>query len=397
MTCRARAAHVKACDPMAREWTINGRFLTQRTTGVQRYGREIVSAIDALICGNHPLAEGLSVRLLVPGSYQGELPSFGGIDVQRVGRLKGHLWEQIELPVHARGGLLSLCNTGPIARSKQIVCIHDLNHLFFPDSYSPTFRLGYSILLPSLGRVAARVATVSAFSAQVLAEHRMTGGRAPIIACNGHEHVNRWRRCDSERPTAGPDTILILGSLARHKNISLLLDLAPQLVAHGIEIAVVGACDQRVFNAPGGMSGTPAGVRWLGSLTDDELAKTMQRALCLAFPSLMEGFGLPPLEAMALGCPVVSSNCASLPEVCGNAALYASPTVADEWLDCFVALRTNPQLRQDLIARGRIRAAEFSWPRSATVYLDALAQLDGVSSLSESAVAGRACGAPAHT
>lgn len=368
---------------MAREWTINGRFLTQRTTGVQRYGREIVSAIDALICENHPLTDGLKLRLLVPSSYRGELPSFRSVHIDRVGRLKGHLWEQIELPAYARGGLLSLCNTGPLSRLKQIVCIHDLNPLLFPASYSRTFRLGYTLLLPSLARLAARVATVSAFSARVLVERRMTGGRAPIIAYNGHEHVNRWLRQSPQQTTARTDTILILGSLARHKNVSLVLDLAPRLAAHGIEVAVAGARDPRVFNASGAICDAPAGVRWLGRLPDEELADTMQRALCLAFPSLMEGFGLPPLEAMALGCPVVVSNRASLPEVCGDAALYASPTAPDEWLSSFLALRTNPQLRQDLIARGRTRAADFSWTRAASVYLDALAQLDGVPSRHE--------------
>jgi glycosyltransferase involved in cell wall biosynthesis len=365
---------------MARDWTINGRFLTQRTTGVQRYGREIVSAIDALISENHPLTEGLRVRLLIPGSYSGELPSFRSIQIHRVGWLKGHLWEQVELAAHARGGLLSLCNTGPLGRLKQIVCIHDLNPLLFPASYSRSFRLGYSLLLPTLGRLVARVATVSAFSAQVLVDHRMTGGCAPIVAYNGHEHVNRWHPHEAHPSTTIPNTILVLGSLARHKNVSLVLDLAPRLAVHGIEIAVVGARDRRVFSEAGAVSETQAGVRWLGRLTDDELADTMQSALCLAFPSLMEGFGLPPLEAMALGCPVVVSNRASLPEVCGDAALYASPTAPDDWLSCFVALRTDPQLRQDLIARGRARAAEFSWTQAASVYLDALAQLDGVPS-----------------
>lgn len=372
---------------MAREWTINGRFLTQRTTGVQRYGREIVSAIDALIGENHPLTEGLKFRLLVPGSYRGELPSFRSIDIAQVGRLKGHLWEQVELAAYARGGLLSLCNTGPLGRPKQVVCIHDLNPLLFPASYSRSFRLGYSLLLPSLTRLVARVATVSAFTARLLVQHRMTGGRVPIIAGNGHEHVTRWLRQGSPRSAAQPNTVLILGSLARHKNVSLVIDLAPRLAAHGIEIAVVGALDRRVFNASGGMSEAPAGVRWLGRLSDDELADTMQGALCLAFPSFVEGFGLPPLEAMALGCPIVVSNRASLPEVCGDAAMYASPTAPEEWLSSFIALRTNPELRQDLIARGRARAANFSWTRAASVYLDALAQLDGVPSRHESLAA----------
>jgi glycosyltransferase involved in cell wall biosynthesis len=375
---------------MRRDWSINGRFLTQKITGVQRYAREIVSAIDTLIGNEHPLAHGLDLRLLVPSSYQGALPALRSIRIRRVGRLNGHLWEQLELPLHARGGLLNLCNTGPLIRPKQIVCIHDLNPLLFPASYSPSFRLGYSILLPMLGRTAARVSTVSEFSARLLVERGITGGRSPVIACNGHEHVNRWTHQSSERPAVRSNTVIVLGSLALHKNTSIVLNLAQRLAAHGINIAVVGRRDPRVFSQQASRCDQQSGILWLGALTDDELAGLMQDSLCLAFPSLMEGFGLPPLEAMALGCPVVVSNCASLPEVCGDAALYASPTDPDDWINCFMTLRDNPRLRRDMIAKGRARAGRFSWGRSAEIYLQALAQLDGIPSIDDQPIASSA-------
>jgi glycosyltransferase involved in cell wall biosynthesis len=86
---------------------------------------------------------------------------------------------------------------------------------------------------------------------------------------------------------------------------------------------------------------------------------------------------LPALEAMALGCPVVSSNSASLPEVCGEAALYASPHEPDAWLRQFLRLRDDGKLRQDLVARGLVRARHYSWRRTAEVYLEAMARIDG--------------------
>jgi len=363
---------------MRRRWSINGRFLTQKITGVQRYAREIVSAIDMLAADGHPLARELDLTLLVPGSYQGPLPAYETIRIRTVGRLKGHAWEQIELPVHARGGILSLCNTGPLLRRKQIVCIHDLNPFLFPNSYSSLFRAGYGMVVPALGRTAAGLATVSQFSAQLLVEHRIARGRTPTIAVNGHEHVRCWspRAGAPARPHAS--TVLLLGSQARHKNISIVLGLAPRLAARGIDVAVVGGRTPRVFGQFVLPPEQQTGIRRLGAVSDDDLASLMQTSLCLAFPSLMEGFGLPPLEAMALGCPVVASNCASLPEVCGDAALYASPTDPEEWLSRLVTLHDDPRLRQTLIAKGRAKAESFSWTRSAEIYLNALAEVDGV-------------------
>jgi glycosyltransferase involved in cell wall biosynthesis len=365
---------------MRREWAVNGRFLTQKTTGVQRYAREIVRAIDGLMADGHPLAQGLNVEVLVPLSYRGRLPKFRRIVIRAAGRSRGHLWEQLVLPRHARGGLLNLCNVAPVWQKKQIVCIHDLNPILFPLSYSFPFRAAYSLLLPILGRVAASISTVSTFSAELLMQHGITRDRLPVVIPDGHEHVFEWNSCGSPPtdPLVGSNTILILGSLAPHKNISIVLELAPKLAAYGLNIAVVGSRDLRVFSQQSTEAGPHQSVMWLGSLSDDELAGLMQRCLCLAFPSLMEGFGLPPLEAMALGCPVVVSTCASLPEVCGDAALYASPIAPDAWMDCFISLRDKPSLRRELISKGKARAAKFSWHRSAELYLELLARLDGL-------------------
>jgi glycosyltransferase involved in cell wall biosynthesis len=169
---------------------------------------------------------------------------------------------------------------------------------------------------------------------------------------------------------------MLIGSPAPHKNLGLLLGLAKDLVKNGIRIAVAGSLDSKVFScaADRGLES----VIWLGYLTDDELAAALARCLCLAFPSYVEGFGLPPLEAMARGCPVVVSNRTSLPEVCGAAALYASPERPREWLDAFLSLRRNPNLRGELIRSGFRQAGRFSWRRSAELYLEAMAQSDGL-------------------
>jgi glycosyltransferase involved in cell wall biosynthesis len=124
-------------------------------------------------------------------------------------------------------------------------------------------------------------------------------------------------------------------------------------------------------------SPAPENVRMLGFVADDDLAALYGQALCFAFPSLTEGFGLPVLEAMALGCPVVASDAASLPELCGEAALLADPKSPRDWLGQIGRLKADPGLAQDLHAKGLRQAQRFSWKAGAKAYLDLIAPLLG--------------------
>ena len=146
------------------------------------------------------------------------------------------------LPQSVSGGLISLCNTGPIALSKHIVCIHDLNTRLYPASYSLPFRTLYRALLPTLGRSANAIATVSRFSADQLVSYGVASADKVKVIPNGHEHALRWRPRHSQktRSAAGPNTVVLIGSLAPHKNIGLVLGLAPKLAAAGLKIAVAG-------------------------------------------------------------------------------------------------------------------------------------------------------------
>jgi glycosyltransferase involved in cell wall biosynthesis len=241
------------------------------------------------------------------------------------------------------------------------------------------FRALYRTLQPALGRCAAQITTVSQFSANEIAYYSVCPLDRIIVIPNGHEHTNRWNSCHSAatRAVAASNTIILIGSTAPHKNIALIVDLAPRLHAAGLCIAVAGLSDPRVFatTAPGLRT---QNVARLGRLSDSELAALLGDSLCLAFPSFVEGFGLPPLEAMALGCPVVVSDRASLPEVCGEAALYASPNDPDAWLAQFVRLSRDHELRTRMIERARFRASKFLWTKSAEQYLQIMAHTDGL-------------------
>ncbi len=359
----------------SRRWTINGRFLTQPVTGVQRYAGEVVSALDKLIAARHPLADGLEVEILTPRGARGPL-GLRAIPVREKGPLTGHAWEQVTLPRHASGGILNLCNTAPIWRSRQIVCIHDANVFVCPQSYSTTFRASYRLLLPWLGRLA-RVATVSRFSAEQLARFKIAPLGTIAVIPNGGDHALRWQPTHSAatRAASGSGTVVLIGSMAPHKNTGIVLGLAEELAAAGMRIAVVGRIDPRVF-ASEGREDLPANVAQLGGISDAELAALLSDCLCLAFPSLTEGFGLPPLEAMALGCPVVSSDRASMPEVCGDAVLYASPTDPAAWRHAILALQGDSALRSDLAERGKRRSAEFTWRGAAERYLEMISGVE---------------------
>lgn len=362
-----------------RHWAINGRFLAQPVTGVQRCAYEIVQALDDALWDDHPFAKGLDVRLVVPRGIRHFL-NLRRIHVIETGRKSGRLWEQMDLPRAAPNGLVSLCNSGPIGHRRHIVCIHDLNTRIVPESYSWPFRAFYRVFVPALSRRAMLVSTVSQYSANQL-EHFNVCDRSKIrVIPNGSEHACRWMAAHSEktRKVAGKRTILTFGSSAPHKNLELMLLIAPDLERMGLQLAVIGGGDPRVFsgrNMPRGF--VSPNITWLDRISDDELAALIEDCLCLAFPSLTEGFGLPPVEAMARGCPVVISNCASMPEVCGTSALYAAPDDPAAWIRQFERLLHDQGLRASLVQRGPIEAARHSWSKSAELYLRCMAECDG--------------------
>jgi glycosyltransferase involved in cell wall biosynthesis len=301
------------------------------------------------------------------------------IVVRTAGRGRGHYWEQVELPTAASGGVLSLCNVGPLAAKRHVVCIHDVNTILAPASYSRQFRMLYRWLLPAIGRRATKVATVSHFSAAQIDRFAIAPASKIEVISNGREHALRWSPQHSPvtQAAAGDGTIVVIGSPAPHKNVGMLIGLADQLASVGLKLAIVGSLDGKVF-ASGNAAPISGNIAWLGRLTDGEIAALLQDCLCLAFPSFTEGFGLPPLEAMTLGCPVVSSDRASLPEICADGALFAPPDAPDAWLARFMQLKRDKQLRADMRRRGQQAAQRYSWARSAERYLEVLAAVDGV-------------------
>ena len=353
-------------EPRSPGWSINGRFLTQQITGVQRYAREITKAIDAHLVADDALSRRMRWDIVVPADCDA-VPAYQAIAVRRSRHGRGHAWEQMVLPAMARGGLVNFANLAPLAHRRQIVCLHDANVFLEPDSYAPAFRRAYRAIYPLLAR-RARITTVSHFSAAMLERFHVVGHPAAVIG-NGHEHALSWNPAASRFDAPGAfrrPFVFALGSRAKHKQIDRLVALAPQLDALGIDLVVSGGTAS-IF-AGAALAGAPNVVP-LGFVGDDDLAALFRHALCFAFPSRTEGFGLPLLEAMVHGCPVVTADCASMPEVCGDAALYAPADDFAAWLDRIAALQSDPALRADLRDKGRRRYPRFSWHESAKLYL----------------------------
>ncbi len=356
-------------------WAINGRFLTQRMTGVQRYAHEIVLALDEIISQDDDIAACPAMRLVLPPGIKAK-PALENIGVCQTSFGSGHAWDQLILPLYAQAGVLSLANFGPVLTRNHIVCIHDANTFIQPESYSRAFGLAYRTLLPLVGKRASRVATVSQFSADMLVKYGVCQRDKIFIAPNGHEHALRWDASRARTPLLSAlqrPYVLLLGSIAKHKNVDVVLEQAKGLDAAGIDIVVVGGASS-IFSASAS-DFQSSNIRHAGYVSDDDLAALYKGALCLAFPSKTEGFGIPSLEAMARGCPVISSNAASLVEVGGDAVIYVVPDHGDGWRDAIIGLSQNEALRQTMAAQGRKRAAAFSWRCSAQLYLEEILRL----------------------
>lgn len=348
--------------------SINARFRSRPVTGVERFAHEVSSRL-----AKHP---NFAVTEIAP--------------VASLSGLKGHAWEQFVLPGRRdqNGVLFSPCNTGPIRVQNQLVVIHDAAVWDCPEGFSTSFRWVYQQLLPRLAKRAKAVATVSEFSRERLASH--LGIPEEKIQVLGNAVSATFSPGDEVRSEPAVPSLLCVGSMDPRKNLDRLVRAWLDLKARGklpedAILQLVGGTNPRNFASFAQSNDTS--IQWLGRIDDAELICHYRRASAFIYPSFYEGFGLPPLEAMACGCPILISHAASLPEVGGpaadmsdtnssGAAIYFDPfseNAIGQAISGFFAL--DALSRDRLKKNALMRAGQFSWDAVADRAAERLQQI----------------------
>jgi glycosyltransferase involved in cell wall biosynthesis len=326
------------------ELCVNLRTLGYRITGVQRYLLSLLPHMPAQLNSVKP-----------SHALQG---------------IKGHVWEQFYLPTQLRRRLLwSPGNTGPITVRRQVLTVHDAAALDHPEWFERKFALWYGALLPRLVRKVRAIITVSHFSRERIVQLTGVDGERVHVIANGVEP--RFRPANIEaikeiraKFELNDPYILFVGSLEPRKNLKVLLQAWQLGRFDGAMLAVVGASGHLFQNLQ--FDSVPEGVRLLGRVEDELLPALYSGAAGFVYPSVYEGFGLPPLEAMACGCPIAVSDIPAHREVCGSTALYFDPFSPEDLSSKLeLLLRLDATSRASCVEGGINRAANYSWTNAA--------------------------------
>ncbi len=363
------AASVVSSAP---EVFINGRFLTQRITGVQRYARETILCLDEVLAQQE--TTDIRWKLLVP--RRTSVPAFRQIVVEPVGRLNGNLWEQLELPWYAGKGLLvSFGLTGPLAKGHQVITVHDAAVMRIPQAFKLRYRLWHRFLVGRIVARSPRTIAVSGFAAEeATACYGVPPGRLRVTT-EGWQHLDRVVPDDSILDRHGlrdQAFALAVSSPTPNKNFAAIAQAIGMLGRSAPCCVVAGSADPAIFHAAGKTSDSM--VR-LGYVTDEELKSLYLHASCFIFPSFYEGFGIPPLEAMSFGCPVLASTASAVREACGDAPLYFDPRKPEELAQRVREVFSDSALRARMSAAGLERARLYSWMESARLNLRFIREL----------------------
>jgi glycosyltransferase involved in cell wall biosynthesis len=347
---------------------VNARFLTQELTGVQRFAEQLslslINLRDDLVF--------ISPDGIIRNSVADRL------NVKIIGKKHGHAWEQFELPFYLkRQGsplLLNLCSTAPVFYKNQIVTHHDVTYKRYPKSFSRNFKLLYGILVPLMLKNSHRLLTVSEFSKGEISEiYNVDENKISIIynAVSGD-----FSYSESQKHTE--KYLLAVSSPNYHKNFHGMIEAFLKLKNTNCKLKVIGSASTS-FAAQDytQLLKDSSDIEFLGRVDDKQLVQLYQNALAFVFPSFYEGFGIPPLEAQACGCPVISSNAASMPEVLADSVVYFSPGDTDMMAEAMMKIIADESLRADIISAGQENVKRFSWDASATKISAILDELSG--------------------
>lgn len=337
---------------------INGKFLTQRITGVQRYAREIVNQLDLI-------ASVGQIEIAVPVDTK-NIPLYKNIRVVQVGKLKGQLWEHISLPYYAKKRkalLLNLCNVGPLSKP-DIVCIHDVKINARPQDFSKKFLAWYMLLFKNTARKAKAIITVSEFSkSEIIKYYHVEESRIHVVpnAWQHYEAVKYDEHALEKYGLTKNEYYFAMSSLEPNKNFKWIAKAA--LVNPENTFAVAGSINERVFRDGLGFE-VPSNMKLLGYVSDEEAKTLMRDCKAFLFPSFYEGFGIPPIEAISAGASqVVVSDIPVMHELFGDAVVYINPEKYD--VDLNKCIDTKNTVERKVLDK-------YSWKKSAQKLIEVL-------------------------
>jgi len=282
--------------------------------------------------------------------------------------LHAHVWEQMRLPLALRKYDLDVFHTPaggpPVTSIPSVTTIHDISPIVHPEWFAKRYVALYRLLTAHAVRTSDRIVTVSAFARdEIVGRYAAAEGKTVPI----HNGVTP-RDCDEGTPVdplAGRAFLLFVGALNPRKNLRTLIESYRRYRDRTVEPQdlVLAGPDRDVF-ASGGLQRTE-GVRTLGFVSEAQLTWLYCNATAFVFPSLYEGFGLPILEAMSVGTPVITSDRGAMAEVAGDAALLIDPERPGSITDALDRITTETGLRARLASAGPARASEFTWADTA--------------------------------
>ncbi|MFY1045490.1 glycosyltransferase family 4 protein [Chryseobacterium sp. GP-SGM7] len=344
---------------------VNARFLTQAITGVQRFAIELSKRLK----NSHDIhVEFVSPKGIIHSNLADEL------NAKVIGSFQGHLWEQVDLPVYLKKNnsplLLNLCSTAPIFYNPQIVTHHDITYIRYPESFSKKFVQFYKLIVPLMLKNSKKIITVSDFSKNEISNYYNITKDKFIVIYNGVD-TNQFINIE-QKNVSNRKYILAVSSRNFHKNFQGLIDAFKNIqhTQKDVDLFIVGYSSLKSFNniqLDVEDLEKQGRIRFLGRVDDHELISLYQNASLFIFPSLYEGFGIPPLEAQACGCPVISSNQASMPEILSDSVLYFNPSSAENLEEKIIYFYNNPELKSQLVKKGLRNVKRFDWNNSVEI------------------------------
>ena len=243
-----------------------------------------------------------------------------------------------------------------------IFTIHDLSHVYCPENTSPAIQLYYATIMKRACHRAAKILTVSEFTrSQIIEWSGVSSHKVVNVGCG----VDEAYRPEGETYGLRFPYLLCVSNRKKHKNEFRLIEaFAKAEIDQGVHLVFTGNSTPKLLSWIERHRVTSR-VDFVGEIPEEKLPSLYRGAIALVFPSLYEGFGLPVLEAMACGIPVVTSNITAMPEIAGDAALLVDPAASEEITHAIEQAVGNPSLRIELREKSLSRAQRFAWPGAA--------------------------------